>query len=202
MVRYLIVALVLCLAAVGIASIFWKQEMKYQLPTPVPSNYQPVSLGQPVRLPNYFATSTAYFLHFYNPDCPCSRFNSKNVKSLIRIHGDSVRMVIIVPDPVAAQKARSEFDDVEIYVDEADQLAEATGVYSTPQAVIINQHHQLYYRGNYNKSRYCTSKATNFAELALVALLNHQPSPQFGLSATQSYGCEWDKTNEASIELF
>ena len=202
MVRYLVVALVLILASVSIGLIFWQQEMKYQLPTPVPSNYKLVSLGQSVRLPEDFNSSTAYFLHFYNPDCPCSRFNSKNVKFLIRSHGDSVRMVIIVPDLSSAKKARNEFGEVDIYVDETNQLALSTGVYSTPQAVIIDQHQKLYYRGNYNKSRYCTSKATNFAELALVALFNHQPSPQFGLLATQSYGCEWDKTNEASLELF
>lgn len=202
MVRYLVVALALILAAVSIGFIFWEQEMKYQLPTPLPSNYQPVSLGESIQLPNDFNTSTAYFLHFYNPDCPCSRFNSKNVKFLIRSHGDSVRMVIVVPDAASAKQARSEFDDVTIYVDEKNQLALATGVYSTPQAVIIDDHQNLYYRGNYNQSRYCTSKATNFAELALVALFNHQPSPQFGLLATQSYGCEWGKTNEASIELF
>ena len=35
-------------------------------------------------------------------------------------------------------------------------LAKACGVYSTPQAVLIDNNQNLYYRGNYNRSRYCT----------------------------------------------
>lgn len=202
MTRYVLVFGFLLVCLVGIGTFFWKQELKYQLPTPIPVNYKPVSLGQAVDLTSYFNTNQAYFLHFYNPDCPCSRFNSKNVKSLIRAHGDSVSMIIVVPDLESKKKAASEFENCTILVDTNEEIAKATGVYSTPQAVILDASHKVYYRGNYNKSRYCTAKATNFAELALVALLNHQPSPQFGLLAMQSYGCELGKSDESEIELF
>ena len=200
MVRLALAITGLILSASGIGAIFWKQELRYQLPTPVPTNYNSIALGQAIALPDDFKKGTAYFVHFYNPDCPCSRFNSRHVKSLIRAHEDSIQMVIVVPDEQSFSKARNEFEDIPIVIDYQESIVQATGVYSTPQAVIVDQHHRLYYRGNYNKSRYCTAKATNFAELALVALLNQQPSPQFGLIATQSYGCEWGK--ESEIELF
>jgi hypothetical protein len=202
MVRLILVISFLSIAAVGITATFWRQELRYQLPTPVPANYQSVALGQAIILPDNFLKGTAYFLHFYNPDCPCSRFNSKNVKSLIRHYGDSVKMVIVVPNPESAKQAKLEFENCDMYVDENNLVAQAAAVYATPQAVIVDQRHTLYYKGNYNKSRYCTAQASNFAELSLVALLQRQPPPQFGLLATQAYGCEWGKINDSIIELF
>jgi hypothetical protein len=60
----------------------------------------------------------------------------------------------------------------------------------TPQAAIIGRNNELFFRGNYNLSRYCTSKATNFAEISLIALLNNHPAPVFSMLATEAYGCE------------
>jgi len=69
-------------------------------------------------------------------------------------------------------------------------LAALCGVYSTPQAVVLNPDHQLYYRGNYNKSRYCTDQKTNYAEQALNALLAHNNNIFFNSYALQAYGCQ------------
>ena len=68
-------------------------------------------------------------------------------------------------------------------------VAEAVGVYSTPQAVLVTTKNDLYYRGNYNKSRYCTDKRSNYAEIAITALLGNSPIPEFGPMALKSYGC-------------
>jgi hypothetical protein len=84
--------------------------------------------------------------------------------------------------------------------DAHQKIAEACGVYSTPQAVIIDRDNKLFYRGNYNASRYCTSKATNFAELSLIALLNKRPAPVFSIAATQAYGCELSE-EKSFVEL-
>ncbi|GHN00162.1 hypothetical protein WSM22_16510 [Cytophagales bacterium WSM2-2] len=199
--RGLIVGLGLAGCAIGIAALFWHQELKYQLPTPVPSGYVPMPVGLTVTLPKDFTAGSAYFLHFYNPDCPCSRFNARHLKSLIRAYADSVKIVIVVPTNDDVVKARKELgEELSVWVDSNEAIAKSCGVYSTPQAAIIDKNGKLFYRGNYNASRYCTSRATNFAELSLIALLNHQPPPGFGLLATQSYGCELGSKNE--IELF
>jgi hypothetical protein len=175
----------------GIAVIFWQQEYQYRLPAPVPANYQAVPVGQAVSVRGFsHLPQGPLFLHFYNPDCPCSRFNARHLKSLIRQYGDSVRLFIVVPTREAKHKAVSEFGDGQDYlVDDQLQLAHAYGVYATPQAVLVDREGKLFYRGNYNKSRYCTTKATNYAELALVALLNHQNPPAFDFFATEAYGC-------------
>ncbi len=200
MARVILVSSFLALAFAGIAALFWSQEAKYLLPTPVPSNYKTVATGTKIDV-SLLPKANAYFLHFYNPDCPCSRFNSRHVKSLIRAYGDSVKMLVVVPSARDLAKARQEFDQLEMIVDEDGAIALNCGVYSTPQAVIIDQNSLLYYRGNYNKSRYCTSRASNFAELSLIALLNDQPSPSFGILASQSYGCEWGEEKD-ELELF
>lgn len=182
---------VLCLACIAIAFIFWKQELKYLQPTSVPANYVAVPVGKDVALPPALTPGTSYFLHFYNPDCPCSRFNAKHIQSLIRSYHDSIRFVIVLPQHASVAEAKDKFgEDMNYLSDTEDRIARSCGVYSTPQAAIVTAKGKLYYRGNYNRSRYCTSRATNFAELSLIALLSKQPAPAFDLVATQSYGCE------------
>lgn len=203
--RIYLVGLVLLICIGGVAVIFWQQEMKYQLPTPVPVNYREVAVGSPVTFPSLLPNGKAHFIHFYNPDCPCSRFNAKHINALIHSYGDSVEFVIIVPEEQYVRKAASAFgDSLTILADPQGTIAKACGVYSTPQAAIIDHEGKLFYRGNYNSSRYCTTRASNFAELSLVALLNNRPSPVFGLLSTQSYGCEIQSSDSDSNlpELF
>ena len=197
-----IILLVACLSIClgGIFTVFWKQELKYQLPTPVPGDYHAIDVGEPVSLPAVLSKDKAYFLHFYNPDCPCSRFNTRHLKSLIGTYHDSIAIVIVVPADTDIKKAQREFgNELPILVDDQKAIAKSCGVYSTPQAAIVDKNQNLFYRGNYNRSRYCTARASNFAELSLIALINHHPPPAFGLAATQSYGCE---LNTAEIEFF
>lgn len=196
-----LVVLILLVCGAGIGIFFWKQELKYQLPTPVPTNYAPVLVGHMVPLPESFQSNHSYFLHFYNPDCPCSRFNARHLKSLVRSYKDSVKIVVVVSSEDNKHKAQKELgEDLTMWIDEKEELANSCGVYSTPQAAIIDQNGQLFYRGNYNRSRYCTSRASNFAELSLIALLNNQPPPAFGLLSTQAYGCELSANPD--FELF
>jgi hypothetical protein len=62
-------------------------------------------------------------------------------------------------------------------------------VYSTPQAVLFDGDNKLYYRGNYNKSRFCTDKQTNFAQMAIDSLLSNRTNLITDKAALKSYGC-------------
>lgn len=200
LIRRGIVLTFLVLGIAGVIFIFWKQEMKYSLPTPVPQQYAPVAQGQKVNLPSSLQKGRGYFLHFYNSECPCSRFNAKHIRSLIWNYSDSIEFIIVVAEASSLEKAKREFGDELHYVqDRNSEIAKACGVYSTPQAALVTNSGTLYYRGNYNAARYCTARASNFAELSLVALINKQPAPVFGIDATQSYGCELTQTQ---IEFF
>lgn len=186
----------LTLILAGIAGIFWYNEWKYSLPTPIPVNYHDVQHGALVALPEpaqQLLTGKPLLLHFFNPDCPCSRFNMPQFKSLVKEYGAQTNFAIVLMSPkkYSAAQLQKKFDlpyPVPVLADSA--IAVACGVYSTPQAVIIDTSRHLYYRGNYNSSRYCSNEKTAFARLALADLLNHNYSPIFSPLALKAYGCQ------------
>lgn len=174
-----------------IGFLFWKQELKYALPTPVPASYVPVMIQTQVRLPH--SIDAPVFLHFFNPECPCSRFNRKYFNQLIFQYRSQIDFKIIIPPYASLEDAKSFFDaEVEVIIDTMG-WAKACGVYATPQAVILDEKSQLFFRGNYNRTRYCTDPATNYAEQALKAFVNGQPLPRTAMDgwATRAYGCSF-----------
>lgn len=180
----------------GILGLFWYNDWVYQLPTPVPAHYTAVENGQKITLPQTIKVNhdKPVFIHFFNPDCPCSRFNIKHFKSLVSEYSKQVNFVVVVlnNDRYTAEEIQNKFD-INIPVSFDTSLATSCGVYSTPQAAILKNDLQLYYRGNYNKSRYCTDKKTNYAQIALNALLKDDVGVSFDRYALTAYGCELPK---------
>ncbi|MCS6968655.1 MAG: hypothetical protein RMJ44_12170 [Cytophagales bacterium] len=172
---------------------FWYQELQYALPTPLPKGYRVVLPGTVIHfndtlLPQQHARPI--LLHFFSPSCPCSRFNLRHFKELYRTYGRQVDFYAVTSSVEDLEKAKKYLPErVTVICDKDDRLARACGVYSTPQAAIITTDNQLYFRGNYNRSRYCTDKRTNYVEQALESLLNNKPLPVFDSLATISYGC-------------
>jgi Domain of unknown function (DUF6436) len=201
--RVYAVVLVLVVSFGGILYLFWSQELKYVLPTPVPANYIAKEVRQKIdlRLVPAYQKNIPVYLHFFNPDCPCSRFNLKHFNSLVKTFKDQVQVFAVIPAYADIERARDMIRNEEVVViqDKSDSLAAACGVYSTPQAVIIDSDQKLFYRGNYNKSRYCTLKESNYAEIALNALVAGQEPPPFNQLATKSYGCELPENNNNNL---
>jgi hypothetical protein len=176
----------------GMAYIFWYTDWKYSLPTPVPKEYHPVATGSPIELNGKLAVpgSKPVFIHFFNPDCPCSRFNIPFFKALERKYGDRVSFaVVVLNNKEYTEKAIQQKFDLAIPVSFDSTIAAACGVYSTPQAVLLDASHHLYYRGNYNKSRYCTDSRSNYAQMAIDSLLGNVSQPVFAAFALKAYGC-------------
>ncbi len=178
----------------GISFLFWHNEYVYSLPTPVPLNYHAVEVGEFINLDGKLKSveNKPVFIHFFNPSCPCSRFNIPHFKSLAKEYGDKVSFAIVVmnTDSSYSVKEIQKKFDITIPVLFDKSIAASCGVYSTPQAVILDTNHKLYYRGNYNKSRYCTDKNSDFAQIALDSLLNNKSTPLFSELATKAYGCK------------
>ena len=189
---------VLCLACLsGIAGLFWLQDLQYSRPTPVPSSWVDVPAGARVALPRSVALlreasgSRPVLLHFFNPGCPCSRFNVDHVRTLARTFGDRVTFVAVLTedDPQVLETAYRQLGlDLPHIVDDGT-LARAVGAYSTPQAALVGADDRLVYRGNYNLTRYCRDRDTEFVRLALEHLLSGGARPAFPTAATTSYGC-------------
>jgi len=182
----------LALIFTAIGYIFWQNELVYSLPTPVPENYHSVKQGETIHLDGKLASAgKPLFIHFFNPSCPCSRFNLPHFKSLVKKYNDRIAFAIVVmsKEGKATPEEIQDQVDLKIPVCFDQSIAQSCGVYSTPQAVIIDAQGKLYYRGNYNKSRYCTDRNSNFAEMAIDSLLNRSAQPLFNQLALTSYGC-------------
>jgi hypothetical protein len=76
------------------------------------------------------------------------------------------------------------------------RLADTLGVYSTPQAAILDARSRLYYVGNYNRTRYCRDRETEYARLALESLLAGAP-PVAAIDGGPAYGCPLRRPTEA-----
>ncbi len=172
--------------------LFWQQELQYVLPTPIPKDYCSIATNQQITLPSTFSVGKPVYFHFFNPDCPCSRFNLKHFRSLTNQFNEKVKIYAVIPAYADLSQASEMIDDNRVIIlqDTDDKLANACGVYSTPQAVVIDASQKLFYRGNYNRTRYCTLKESNYAEIALTALVTGEKPPIFNAFATQSYGCQ------------
>jgi hypothetical protein len=179
--------------------IFWKQEWKYLVPTPIPENYQSVLPKASLNLDSIVKLNKTkpIFLHFFSSDCPCSKYNIVHFRYLVEKYQNKINFYAVLfsdGSPNLNDNKKVFIDtyqvDIPIIVKNGSKIAELCGVYSTPQAVIIQKDNLLFYRGNYNKSRYCNDKNTNFAELAIIDLLQGKEPPNFGELATRAYGCE------------
>ncbi len=178
-----------------IGYVFWHEDWKYSLPTPVPEHYNPPPTGAHINISDKVESgnSKPLFLHFFNPGCPCSRFNVPHFRSLVRKYGDKINFAVVVMNPpdknYTEEDVRDKFEleTIPVFFDKA--IADSCGVYSTPQAVLIDANEKLYYRGNYNKSRYCSDKETNYAQMAIDSLLDNRVNLITDQAALKSYGC-------------
>ena len=176
----------------GISWLFWYNEWRYSLPTPIPADYHAVNDGTYINMAGKLEeTGKPVLLHFFNPVCPCSKFNIEHFKWLVKTYRNKISFMVVVmsKDTTYTEKDIQEKFGLTIPVLFDQSIAAVSGVYSTPQAVLLDTDYKLYYRGNYNKSRYCTNKNSNYAQLAIDSLLMKQHNPVFNPAALKSYGC-------------
>ncbi|MEL7003266.1 MAG: hypothetical protein AAFN93_11110, partial [Bacteroidota bacterium] len=76
--------------------LFWEQEFKYTQPTPVPANLVMLDTGDSVDIPLIGNYQGSLYVHFYNYDCPCSRFNIKEFQSMVRRYTPDVRFLAVL----------------------------------------------------------------------------------------------------------
>jgi glutaredoxin-related protein len=181
-----------CLTGIGL--LFWYQDLQYARPTPRPALLVQPTVGAQLVLgaKGVMPGGKPVMLHFFNPSCPCSRFNRRHLRDLYNQYGQAVDMVVVLQakDTLEAIGKYRDWELPMAYVtDPSGELAERCGVYATPQAVLLSPDARLYYRGNYNTGRYCVNRDTEFARRAVEALLDGQAVPLFPSVAGTAYGC-------------
>lgn len=191
-----------------VIAVFWYQDWQYSLPTPRPENLKQPALGMVMSVAKVVPGGANYdpsrplLLHFFNPGCPCSRFNLDHIRELTRNYGDRVNIVAVLEEDSTDNLVdgfRRTGLPIEAVVDSNRALATAVGVYSTPQAVILDARGTLIFRGNYNSSRYCVDRRSEYARMALDALLARRPQPALEPAAFIAYGCQLPKARTATL---
>lgn len=204
--RKVLVISLLALIFATISLILWQAEFQYSLPTPIPEDYEEIFVGTCVDLPagiNLDPMGKAQFLHFFNPDCPCSRFNAGHFKYLYKTFSQELDFKVVIPEGSSISKTQKLLErDISIIHDKEARWSHAVGVYSSPQAAIIDREGELYFRGNYNKARFCTLQGSNYAEISLKMLVKGLEAPVWDFYATRSYGCQLPKYSSPISSLF
>ncbi len=185
--------------SLAIGAALWWADWRFSRPTPRPATLvqsDRVADGVLAELRAAAGASLPWrplVVHTFNATCPCSRFNREHVLELVREFGDRTEQLELVE--LEADRAIEPVhvdDDVELRaLSENDgRIARALGVYSTPQAIVIEPDGHVYYRGNYNLARFCARADSAYARQALAALVSGAPCPPMPESARRSYGCE------------
>jgi len=180
-----------------VGGMFWYQDWRYDLPTPRPANLEQPPIGARIVSPAVMAAlgegaRRPVFLHFMNPACPCTKFNRDHIAALSRRFGTDVTFLAVLeaePDTEPAAAFASFGLPMRAIEDADGAVARAYGIYSTPQAVLVDARGRLRFRGNYNTSRYCTDERTEFARIALERLLAGRSRGSVPAAATRAYGC-------------
>lgn len=141
--------------------------------------------------------NVATVIHFWDPDCPCSRFNEHHVREIVSGYRDrGIRFLVIaraghgLTHTALAARARAAFGDtVQLMDAPSGSLADLTP--SSPATAILDAEGELAYFGPYSTGALCTSGNGVFAERVLdQLLLGHNPQ-QWNTWASGCF-CSWN----------
>ena len=124
-------------------------------------------------------------VHFYDPACPCSKFNTEHVLALIEEYqGRGVQFEVRVPSADVQAQARQLFG-VPVAV-----AADAQRPAASPSALVLNQAQAagrtVAYVGPYSAGAVCTGAEDDFVGLVLNRLLNQE---KLGWESNLAKGC-------------
>lgn len=179
-IKLLLIICFLILIFSSVISLFYQEQIKTLLPAETPIGYVPTVYGQVFDIK---ASKKLKLIHFFNPDCPCSKFNTKHIKYLAEKYKDQVEFVAYSSKDIPKDYP------IKVLKDANGAVAQKLGVYSTPQAVLLDAAGTLLYRGNYNKSRYCSNKSSEYVDVAIENALNKNISSSLMQTAGKPYGC-------------
>lgn len=175
-------ACILVVSFSTIAFVFFHEDVKNRLPSNKPDNIERLTFG----MPSGFQTSGKMTLvHFFNPDCPCSRFNTQHLNELVRAFSAEVEFVAY-----STSEPPKKYP-IKVIEDKNGLMAQKLGVYSTPQAVLLAADGKVLYSGNYNTNRYCSNDQTAFVKIAISKALiaDTESLSQVNLKSGLPYGC-------------
>ncbi len=178
------------LALAAAAGLFWHQDLRYSLATPIPDGLVVPSSGSRLARPTVAAGTGEHplLVHFFNPSCPCSRFAAEQLATLEKRFRGRLD-VLLVPLGDGAGSAGRALAHLPRTTAGALELAHRYGAYSTPTAVLLGADGTLLFRGQYSSSRYCVDPARQYVRLALERVLGEAQSDAVELAMPPPFGC-------------
>lgn len=115
----------------------------------------------------------ATVLHYYNPDCPCTRYNTWHVKDLIKeFTKQGVRFEIRVPDESLIKEA-------ELMFNRPAKVAEAGATpIASPSSLVLDANMNPQYIGPYSPAATCNLSKDDFVGNVLNDLLAGEVYPR------------------------
>lgn len=160
--RYMTLLLVMVWLA-GTAWAFWWFQLRYLQPAGSAISLQVDALLQDLPpLP----LQSLLLVHFYDPDCLCSRFNEAHARTIMQAYSQQgIHFLIAVPDAAVLAEAEQTFG-FPAFVSQVppEQL-------SSPLALVLDADRQPVYLGSYSDKTGCTSDDGRLVENTLDALL-------------------------------
>ena len=174
-----------------VAAAFWLQSRRDSAVVAPPPDLMAAPLGKRVFPDGLSAVTTPgkpALLAFLSPDCPCSQYNLRHLRHLIFTWQHHVDFVAVVCQTTETPRRTLDLP-IPMIDDSTGHWCRLYGVHTTPRVVILDRQRRVYFHGNFNAGRYCDNLATEYARIALEALLQAEPCPAQPPTATLAYGC-------------
>lgn len=141
----------------------------------------------------------ATLIHFWDPACPCSRFNDDHLRALVEQYAPNGIEVLVVPAPGAPIPSTG---TLQARYGTAVRLAapelRALRPPSSPAVAVVDNKEQLAYFGPYSTDGLCSADGGGFVEAVLDNLLAGRQSRQFNTLAFGCY-CPWPTHNKERL---
>ena len=127
-------------------------------------------------------------VHFWDPDCPCNRFNEAHVKQLMQEYGrQGVRFVVVAGSQIKTAKRIFTDPAVIEYIEELPSLSRPP---SSPAVAIMDKKGELAYFGPYSVGAVCSVGNGAFVEKALDKVLSGINPKHWNTLAVGCF-CSW-----------
>lgn len=113
-------------------------------------------------------------IHFYDANCPCTRFNTPHVQELItRYQGEGLRFRVLVPESAQLSGARQKFPGIPVSVATQDNQPVAS-----PAALVRTQQLGAQYLGPWSPGAVCSTRSGDYVAQVLDQLLGGEQRNQ------------------------
>jgi len=133
-------------------------------------------------------------VHFWNPDCPCSRFNQPHVQQIMSDYGkNNVQFTVVVSGATEKIRQQRQIEarkifNAKAFVDIRSDWPMENGPPSSPAVGVISSSGELVYFGPYSLGARCSPEKGKFVEKVIDELKSKNQSVKKQLN-TLAVGC-------------